>query len=58
MVVQIGGKVRDKLQVAPGTAAAELERAALLLPNIDRYLNGRAPQKVIVVPDKLVNFVV
>jgi leucyl-tRNA synthetase len=58
VVVQIGGKVRDKLQVAPGTAAAELERAALLLPNIDRYLNGRAPQKVIVVPDKLVNFVV
>jgi leucyl-tRNA synthetase len=53
--VQIGGKVRDKLQVAPGTAAAELERAALLLPNVDKYLNGRSPQKVIVVPDKLVN---
>ncbi len=55
VVVQIGGKVRDKLQVAPGTAAAELERAALLLPNVDKYLNGRSPQKVIVVPDKLVN---
>jgi hypothetical protein len=27
----------------------------LLLPNVDKYLNGRSPQKVIVVPDKLVN---
>jgi leucyl-tRNA synthetase len=34
------------------------ERAALLLPNVDKYLKTvTAPQKVIVVPDKLVNLV-
>ncbi|HAJ37765.1 MAG TPA: leucine--tRNA ligase [Chloroflexi bacterium] len=57
VVVQINGKVRDKLMVAPGTPAAELEAAALQLSNVVKWLEGRAPRKVIVVPDKLVNIV-
>ena len=58
VVVQINGKVRDKLLVAPGTQAAELETAALHLSNIIKWLEGRTPRKVVVVPDKLVNIVV
>ena len=57
VVVQINGKVRDKLMVAPGTPGSELERAALQLSNVARWLDGRPPRKVIVVPDKLVNIV-
>jgi leucyl-tRNA synthetase len=55
--VQINGKVRDKLVVAPGTPGAELEQAALQLSNVVKWLEGRTPRKVIVVPDKLVNIV-
>ena len=57
VVVQINGKVRDKLMVAPGTPAIELEQAALQLSNVVKWLDGRALRKVVVVPDKLVNIV-
>jgi len=57
VVVQINGKVRDKLVVTPGTPGAELEQAALHLSNVVKWLEGRTPRKVIVVPDKLVNIV-
>jgi leucyl-tRNA synthetase len=58
VVVQINGKVRDKLVVVPGTVAAELERQALELENVRKWLDGKQVQRVIVVPDKLVNVVV
>ena len=57
VVVQINGKVRDKLVVAPGVAAAELERQALALEVVQKWLAGKATNRVIVVPDKLVNIV-
>ncbi len=57
VVVQVNGKVRDKLLVPPGTPAEELERSALQLSNVVKWLDGHAPRKVVVVPDKLVNIV-
>jgi leucyl-tRNA synthetase len=57
VVVQINGKVRDRLVVAPGSAKADLEGAALQLSSVTKWLEGRAPRRVIVVPDKLVNIV-
>ncbi|MFZ1769467.1 MAG: leucine--tRNA ligase [Caldilinea sp.] len=57
VVVQINGKVRDRLVVAPGAARADLENAALQLSSVTKWLEGRAPRRVIVVPDKLVNIV-
>lgn len=58
VVVQINGKVRDKLTVAPGTAKDVLERDALALDNVQKWMNGKQVRKVIVVPDKLVNVVI
>jgi leucyl-tRNA synthetase len=58
VVVQINGKVRDKLMVAPGTAGTELEHAALALESVRKWLEGKEVQRAIVVPDKLVNIVV
>ena len=58
VVVQINGRIRDKLVVAPGTPGSELERQALALDAVARWGGGKAIQRVIVVPDKLVNIVV
>ena len=56
--VQVQGKVRAKLSVPPGTAADALEAAALADPAVVRYLEGKTVQKVIVVPDRMINIVV
>jgi leucyl-tRNA synthetase len=58
VVVQVNGKVRDRLLVARGTPQATLQEQALALENVQRWLNGKSVRKVIVVPDKLVNVVI
>jgi leucyl-tRNA synthetase len=55
--VQVDGKLRDKLVVAPGTAPEEIERLALASERVQVYLKGRAPAKVIQIPGRLVNIV-
>ena len=57
VVVQINGKIREKLEVAVDTAKDELEKMAMELPRIQELLNGLTVRKVIVVPNKLVNIV-
>jgi len=57
VVVQVNGKLRDRLEVPRGTAADELERLAIASEGARRFLDGRTPRKVIVVPDRLVNLV-
>ena len=57
VVVQINGKLRDKLMLAMDTPKEEVEKAALELPRIKELLNGLTIRKVIVVPNKLVNIV-
>ena len=56
-VVQVKGKVRDRLEVDPGIDAAELERLALAAPGVVRTLDGRGVRKVIVKAPKLVSIV-
>jgi len=56
-VVQVNGKVRDKISVDAGTSEAELERLALESPKVQGALQGRPARKVIVVPGRLVNVV-
>jgi leucyl-tRNA synthetase len=58
VVVQVNGKVRDKLVVVPGTAQEELEQAALALQSVQKWTDGKQVRKVVVVPDRLVNIVV
>ena len=58
MVVQVNGKVRGKIQVAADADKAACERAALDNENAQRFIDGKPPRKVIVVPKKLVNVVV
>jgi leucyl-tRNA synthetase len=58
LVVQINGKVRDKLTVHREATSAEVEAAALHSPKIQEWTAGKTIRKVIVVPGKLVNIVV
>jgi len=57
IVVQVGGKIREKFTAAAGTAKEELEKTALALPGTQKWLEGQTIAKVITVPDKLVNIV-
>lgn len=56
--VQINGKVRSRVVVPAGTSAADLEQIARDDGRVKELLVGQAIVKVIVVPDRLVNFVV
>ncbi|MEA5155097.1 leucine--tRNA ligase [Raineyella sp.] len=56
-VVQVQGKVRAKLAVAPTIADADLEALALADPGVQRSLDGRGVRKVIVRAPKLVSIV-
>jgi leucyl-tRNA synthetase len=58
IVVQVNGKKRDELLVGREAAKDELERLALASENAQRFLDGKEPKKVIVVPGRLVNIVV
>lgn len=58
IVVQINGKKRADFQVAMNTDKAELEKQALSCESVIRFMEGKTPVKVIVVPNKLVNIVI
>jgi leucyl-tRNA synthetase len=55
--VQVDGKLRDRLAVAPDTAPEEIERLALASDRVQAYLKGRTPRKVVQIPGRLVNIV-
>ncbi|HEX8578373.1 MAG TPA: leucine--tRNA ligase [Allosphingosinicella sp.] len=57
IAVQVNGKLRDTLMAAKGAAKEDLEALALASDKVQRVLEGKAPRKVIVVPDRLVNIV-
>ncbi len=57
IAVQINGKLRATLELPRDTASEAVESAALAAPQIARWLDGRAPRKVIVVPNRIVSIV-
>lgn len=56
--VQILGKLRSRIVVSPEASEAELEQAARSDPRIIELLQGKTVIKVVVVPGRMVNFVV
>jgi len=58
VVVQVNGKVRGKLELAPGLDQAATLTAAQADQNVQRHLQGVSIRKIIHVPDKLLNLVV
>ena len=58
MIVQVNGKVRDRIEVAPTISEQEAEASALASPAVVEALAGAVPRRVVVRPPKLVNVVV
>ena len=58
MVVQVNGKVRASLSVAANISEDDAKSQALAQDNVKKWLVGKEPKKVIVVPGKLVSIVV
>jgi leucyl-tRNA synthetase len=58
IMVQVNGRIRDKFTVPAGAPKEELETHAQSLPAILKWTEGKTVNKIIVVPDKLVNIVV
>ena len=57
VVVQVNGKIRDRLHVAPGLGEDELVALARGSERVQQYLNGGQAARTVVVPGRLVNFV-
>ena len=57
-MVQVNGKLRDKITVAADAAKEAIEAAAIATEGAQKFLNGNTPKKIIVVPGRLVNIVV
>lgn len=56
--VSFNGKMRFKKELPLGISVKEIEEAVLADDNTKRYLDGKSPKKVIIVPNKIVNIVV
>jgi leucyl-tRNA synthetase len=58
LVVQVNGKLRGRITVAPGCDRESAQALALQEPNVQRFIEGKTVRKVIHVPDRLLNIVV
>ncbi|MBC6366558.1 leucine--tRNA ligase [Algoriphagus sp. AK58] len=56
--VMINGKMRAKLDLPLSLSVSEIEKSALADATVQKWLEGKAPKKVIIVPGKIVNLVV
>jgi len=57
LVVQVSGKLRDRLEVDAGLSEADAVRAALASEKVRAALDGGSPSKIIYVQDRLINLV-
>lgn len=57
MIIQVNGRLRDKLEVPKDISREELEKLALASAKVKIFLDGVTVRKVIVVPGRLVNIV-
>ena len=58
MMVQVNGKLRDKIQIAADAGEAAVKAAALATAGAQKFMEGKEPKKIVVVPKRLVNIVV
>ena len=57
LVVQVGGRVRDRLTIPLGTSEEKALELALASDRVRAAFDGRKPSKVVYVPDRLINLV-
>ena len=57
IVLQVNGKLRDRIEVSEDIPKEELEQLAVTNASVKRFIEGKNIQKIIVVPKRLVNIV-
>ncbi len=57
MVIQVNSKIRAKIQVLTNSEKNQVEMLAKEEPNVKKYLDGKNINKVVFVPNKLINFI-
>ena len=55
--VSFNGKTRFKLELSANLTVPEIEKAALEAKESEKWLQGKPPKKVIIVPKKIINIV-
>jgi leucyl-tRNA synthetase len=58
LVVQINGKVRDRIEVSADIGEADAKATALASENVQKHLEGKEPKKIVYVTGKLVSIVI
>ena len=58
VMVQVNGKLRGKITVAADASKEAMEAAAMANEGAIKFMEGKSPKKVIVVPGRLVNIVI
>lgn len=58
IVIQINGKKRDNIKVPKDASNEDIEKAALATKASQKFMDGKSPKRVIVVPERLVNIVI
>jgi leucyl-tRNA synthetase len=56
--VSFNGKTRFKLELPADLSIAEIQKAALEAKESEKWLQGKPPKKVIIVPKKIINIVI
>ena len=57
LAVQVNGRLRGRIEVAYDTSEEEIRRLALMVPQVQSFMAGKAVSRVIYVPGRLVNVV-
>jgi leucyl-tRNA synthetase len=58
VMVQVNGKLRSKITVPKDAPAEQVKAAALADPAVQKWLDGKTPRDIIVVPNRLINLVI
>ncbi len=58
LVVQVNGKLRSRVALAPGSDQEQALATAMAEQNVTRHIEGKTIRKVIHIPDRLLNIVV
>jgi len=55
LAIQINGKIRASLSISRNQSEVDLKKRVLMLPEVNKWLNGKEPKKIIVVPGKIIS---
>ena len=58
LVIQINGKVRDKINIGIDTTDDEIKKQTLIRPNVIKWIDQKKIRKIIIVKGKIINIVV